>query len=798
MRQLFVLISFLFLGNFALAQGFTQTVRGQVVDKETQAPLPFTAIGVTDMDHHVLATATSDMEGYFRVEEVPIGRLLVKAVFVGYQPYTMAAEVTTGKELVLLVQMEESVVALDEVIVEDEVDKSGTINEMTSVSARTFSVEESQRYAGTLNDVSRMALNFAGVRAANDAVNDVVIRGNSPNGLLWRLEGIDIPNPNHFGDGGATGGPISMLNNNVLANSDFLTGAFPAEYGNAISGVFDLRMRNGNNETHEFIGQIGFNGFEFGAEGPISKAKRSSYLINYRYSTLEVLQKMGFDFGTGTAVPQYQDVSFKFNFPSQKIGNISVFGLGGVSDISFLDSENAPGEAPDDFYGNPYDEDIINANRIGVVGLSHQLLLGEKAYSKFTVVASGILNQTEVDSLSTVDREKIPWWRANFLRSKIGAAFFVNMKVDARNSFRVGIFADYLKFDLLDSLYNPGTASFETLTDYDGSTYLLQPYFQGQHKLSDLVTFNAGLHFSYLGYNGSRSFEPRAGLKWQISERQTLSFGYGLHTQMPPIEVLQSQVIQPDGSYVTPNENVSFTQSHHFVLGYDLSITPTIRMKVEVYDQEISNAIVESSPSSYSMLNRGTFSFVSGDSLMNGGTGRNYGIELTLEKFITNGNYFLFTASLFDSKYVGSDGVERNTAFNGNYVVNLLAGKEITFKSKKEEPKRVHKLILDGKIIVAGGQRYTPIDPTISAIIGDTYYDRTRAFSEQLDTYFRIDARIGYKMIGKKITQEWAFDVQNVIDHQNPLYKTYDPSTGEIVTVNQLGLFPVMLYRINF
>lgn len=142
---------------------------------------------------------------------------------------------------------------------------------MATVSARSFTVEETSRYAGSLNDPSRMAANYAGVSSTSDARNDIIIRGNSPLGVLWRLNGMEIPNPNHFGSLGTTGGPVSILNNNLLDKSDFLTGAFPAEYGNALAGVFDLQMRSGNNEKTEFLGQVGFNGFELGAEGPIGK-----------------------------------------------------------------------------------------------------------------------------------------------------------------------------------------------------------------------------------------------------------------------------------------------------------------------------------------------------------------------------------------------------------------------------------------------------------------------------------------------------------------------------------------------
>lgn len=186
------------------------------------------------------------------------------------------------------------------------------------MSARQLSTDEAFRYAGTRSDPSRMAQNFAGVSGTNDGRNDIIIRGNSPVGVLWRMDGIDIPNPNHFSTLGATGGPVSILNINTLKNSDFLTSAFPAQYGNALAGVFDLKLRNGNNEKNEFIGQLGFNGFEFGAEGPLNKNSKASYLVNYRYSMVAALQSIGLNFGTGSATPYYQNSTFKINIPTKK------------------------------------------------------------------------------------------------------------------------------------------------------------------------------------------------------------------------------------------------------------------------------------------------------------------------------------------------------------------------------------------------------------------------------------------------------------------------------------------------
>ncbi|HNI55411.1 MAG TPA: TonB-dependent receptor, partial [Chitinophagales bacterium] len=417
MKQITLFLFCLTIGTFARAQQLTQTIRGQVTDNQSKATLPGVNIMVLNSDP-ILGT-TSDLDGYFAIEQVPIGRVSIQATFIGYEPFIVNnLELTSGKELMLNFSMSEQVITMNEVVVRAKDDKMETNNEMTTVSARQFTIEESMRYAGARNDVSRMAQNFAGVRGSNDAVNDIVIRGNSPVGVLWRLEGIDIPNPNHFGDLGSTGGPVSMLNNNILANSDFLTGAFPAEYGNGISGVFDLKMRNGNYKKHEFLGQVGLNGFEFGAEGPLSKDSKSSYLMNYRYSTLGLMSAIGINFGTGTAIPYYQDITFRVNMPTKKAGTFALFGLGGVSSIDLISSSTE--DSVDNLYNN--DLDIYDKSKIGMVGFTHQYLINDKSYTRFTLSASSIENTDIIDSISSENFEPINYYNQNFTQHKASAS----------------------------------------------------------------------------------------------------------------------------------------------------------------------------------------------------------------------------------------------------------------------------------------------------------------------------------------------------------------------------------------
>ncbi len=252
-----------------------QTVRGTVTDRISQAPIPGVVVVALSTDPPIVATTGAD--GTFRLASIPVGKLDLKLSMVGYRESVMRQlNVNSGKELVLTVGLEEEISELETVQVTAKADKNKPLNEMSAVSTRAFSVEETQKFAAAVNDPLRMATSFAGVIAPNDGNNHISIRGNSPNGLLWRMEGVEIPNPNHFANVGTSGGGISILSAQLLNNSDFSTGAFAAEYGNALSGVFDLRLRKGNNQKREYTFQAGILGIDAAAEGPFKKAGTGS------------------------------------------------------------------------------------------------------------------------------------------------------------------------------------------------------------------------------------------------------------------------------------------------------------------------------------------------------------------------------------------------------------------------------------------------------------------------------------------------------------------------------------------
>ncbi len=797
--------AFFILSWFALGCGYAQeqNIRGVVLDKDSKSPLIGANVIVIDVDP--IIGAATDFDGRYTIEKVPLGRHTLQVSYIGYETKTLPnIEVTAGKEVILNVELQESIL-IDEVVVEAKQDKDKTINRMASVSARTFSIDETMRYAGSLNDVARMAQNFAGVQGSDDSRNDIVIRGNSPTGVLYRLEDVDIPNPNHFALNGTTGGPVSILNNNVLDNSDFMTGAFPAEYGNAIAGVFDLKLRSGNNQQHEFLGQVGFNGLEMMAEGPISKKQYSSYIVDFRYSTLKLFQLMGLNFGTGTAVPDYSDGFFKLSFPNKK-GKTEFWGLGGASDIAFLDSEQK-----DDNLFQESGEDLLFTSKIGVTGLSNTYRFNDKSYLKTTFSVDATYNQIARNYLDTITQLYDPNYRNTSTEGKQSLNLIFNHKHSAKHLFKVGSYNYRRFFNLSDSiniekdsvLIAPNTYQviperWVTLTDFKGATYFIQPFVQWQYRMNEKLTFNTGVHTQLFTYNNQFSVEPRAGLKWEINSRNTLSAAYGLHNQLPTTRLYFKEIETDNGEKIIPNKDLGMIQSQHFVLGYDRNLGKNTRFKAETYYQLLANVPVDVNTNNYSILNYGAnFDLSFPDSLVNTGTGFNYGVEFTLERFLNRGFYYLVTTSLYESKYKGSDGVERNTVFNGNYTFNGLIGKEFFFPSKKEEGSN-SSLLIDIKSTLNGGQRFVPIDLEASQQIGQTVYDYDQAFSERYPDYFRIDFKIGFKKNGKKITQEWAINIQNITNRKNVFSEGYSHSSRSIVTRYQTGLLPIGQYKIWF
>ena len=770
--------------QFSSAQLLTQTIRGTVVDLVSQSPLP--GANVVLLNSEPFNGTATDMDGNFQLKHVPVGKQNLRITFLGYKEYILPnITVTSGKEVVLSIALEENVVMGKEVTITDKIEKNKPLNEYSTVSARTFLVEETQKYAAAVNDPARMSTSYAGVVSTDDGNNAITIRGNSPNGLLWRMEGVEIPNPNHFSNVGTSGGGISILSSQVLTNSDFMTGAFPAEYGNALSGVFDLKLRRGNNQKSEQTIQVGFLGTDLAVEGPFKKGYDGSYLINYRYSTLSVLGKLGVNVGTATT--NFQDLSYNFYLPTKKSGTFTLFGFGGLS------SQSSYAEKDSLKWTNYYDKFNwdFTANT-GATGLTHFIQLDNRTYLKTSLVASGTGKTYKEEELDT-NYEGIPQGELNYGQNKIALNSILTRKINSKHSFKVGVIGTEIFYNLLNTELVKETGKIETWINQKGETMTLQSFAQWNYRATEKLTFNAGLHYLLLAYNKTASLEPRASLKVDLNSKQSLSFGFGMHSQLQPIGVYFARNTRTDGTVYQPNKDLELTKALHYVLSYDRSLTDYLRLKLEGYYQLLYNVPVSTDiNNTFSILNsEGGYT---SDPLANNGKGKNYGVELTFEQFLHHDFYFLLSSSVYDSKYKATNGKWFNTRFNGNFATTFTAGKE--FKTGSGFKNRI--IGVNIKTIYAGGLRNTPIDIDASKAKGETVYRDAEAFSLQAKDYFRTDVKFSLKRNRLKSTVTWSVDIQNVSNAKNIFGDYFDPLTGTTKTSYQAPLIPILSYKVDF
>lgn len=764
----------------------TETIKGTVLDKSTRLPLAGVTVKLSS-NANVKSTST-DEYGVFRLVGVPLGRQVLQVSITGYKQVVFSEIlVTSGKENVLNLEMEPQTSHLNEVVVNGNSGKK-PLNQMALTSGRSFSPEETNRYAGAFFDPARMAQSFPGVVAGGDD-NEIIVRGNSPKSLQWRLEGIEIINPNHFGGEGASGGAISMINTTVLSASDFYTGGLAAEYGNAIAGVFDLKFRKGNTDKREYAFNIGILGAGATLEGPFKKGGAASYLVSYRYSSLSLLEKVGIkvsDAGT----PKYQDLSFNLVFPTKKAGTFSLFGIGGLGKIDQIaDRDFTKWEERLDGH------DMRLGFNAGSAGLKHLYIASNKLYFNNVVSVSASQSSNTTDTLSKNYVAALEH-KDNYLNTAIRYAGSLNYKVNTAHAIRAGINASLLRYNLYALSQDEGLHALKELINQKGSTSTYDAFIQLKSELTSTLTLNTGVHTNYFILSKSWSIEPRLGLSWQVSPDQLVSFGTGLYNRLEPLSYYFAK--GEGGSGVgTANRPLSPTRSAQAVLGYEKLFGENFKFKTEVYYQHLYDVPVSVDPTvNFSLLNVSDNSAISSSyyrQLVNKGTGKNYGIEFSLEKSLSKGYYFIATSSLYDSKFKALSGKEFNTTFNTRYVGNLLAGKEWTTGKKRNNI-----FGLNAKLIYAGGRKYSPILVEESFRLDEEVIDQNKINTLTADPYVRVDFSSSYRINSKKVSHLIILDIQNLLNRENTTGMHYNFSKRVIEPSKWSGIIPTINYRIEF
>lgn len=759
----------------------TQTIRGRIIDTNNEKPLA----GANIVLKNTTQGTQTDDNGYFRLEKVPVGRHQLEISSVGFETQTISEVlVESGKEVVLEIRLQEATKQLGEAIVK--APSNNLTGSLTSI--HSITTEQIFRYPGTYLDPARLASAYAGVANSNDQANGMVIRGNSPNSMQWRLEGVEIVNPNHLSNAGTfsdrvtqNSGGVNILSAQLLGNMNFLTGAFPAEYGNALSGVMDMRLRKGNNQRHEFTAQAGLIGLDLAAEGPLSNSKKNgSYLVNYRYSFTGLLGLMGVTFG-GEDIT-FQDLSFNISLPSKKAGTFTIFGMAGLSSNYFAGKrDTTQWEVQKDGF------DINYTNKMGALGATHSMNIGDKLLWKTTLVGSGLESVRKGYILSKSNFQRYLVQTDSVSKGRISLTSSLSYKINAKNLLKLGAFITHQS----DAIYSVES---EQSAKGEGRGLVLQPYINWQLTPISKLTANIGLHYLNYTVNKKQSVEPRISVGYQLTNNQSISFAYGLHSQLqlPQVYFAYSTLLQNN-----PNVFLDFTKAHHYVLSHQYYFKHGSYLKTELYYQKIFNVpVITASPlvtqrvePSFSTLNL-VEGFID-EPLQNKGTGQNYGIEITYQQYLTNGFYALVNGSYYNSTYVGGDGIKRNTRYNGKHIFNLTTGKEWEYSKNRILGTSI-------RIIWLGGFYETPIDEQASKVAGKAIYKVNEAFTVKQPDYFRPDFRIYLKKSKQRYSRTLALDIQNIAGYQNTAYSYYDILQKKVVKQYQLGLIPILSYRWEF
>ena len=790
-----------------VTQLFAETLRGVVRDAITGEPLVGATIKVVELG----TGSVADIDGNYRVDISKGGRYTIEVTYVGYEPSVLKEIMISGaREVVLNVDLRESASELKEVVVKPRVNKEATVNPNVLAGGVMLSMEEATRFAGGYNDPARLVTAYAGVSGGSDS-NGISVHGNAPQMLKYRVEGVEVFTPNHFNDiYDANFGMVSALNANVIGNSDFFTSTFNANYSNSLSGVFDVKMRNGNNSKYENILQIGTVSEEFTSEGPISKKNNSSYIFNYRYAFTSLADNLGL-LGDQESQFKFQDFSLKLNFPTKSAGTFSLFALGyyDKSKDKILDIEDIE---------STYDALSGDCKMFGILGgLSHKIYFGNKWTWRTTVAYNAQhiksdegywgLKRNEFNQLIIPVAYEEPNKLYPFSNQKMNEdriLFNTEISKQVTSKWLTQFGAEYshrffkMVYRATDAIYDP-VESMQTWLDAKGDTGLGSIFWQNIIKPSDQLTFNIGVTGSYFSFSDDYSVEPRASMKWDFNDKNSISFGYGLHSM---IERLDAYFYEEDGE--RKNKDLGFSKAHHFLGTYMHKFNENLNLRFNAFYQYGFDT-----PVGYTMLPNGeksTFCSVNrlwdnfDEPLVNKGNTRNYGVDVTLEHYMSRGFFGQINGSLYKAEYKGIDDKWRPQIYDRGFGVKVLGGKEWMLGKRKQNV-----LNVSAKYTLQGGLRYTPVDVNFmkaemeaGRLYDEAVYKQSEAMSKRFHPENIVDLTVSYKINKKKVSHTIAFEGLNILMFEAPSYQRFNVVTQTVKTEKAGISLPNLFYRLDF
>ena len=776
-----------------------ETLRGTVKDAITGEPLIGATVKIVELQN---VAAVTDMDGNYKITISQGGRFTIETNYIGYEPSVMKEILVSGaKEVVLEISLRENNTELAEVVVKPRVNKEATVNPAVLTGGVMLSMEEASRFAGGYNDPARLVMAFAGVSGESDG-SGLSVHGNAPERMQYRIEGVEVFTPNHFNDCWNAGyGLVSALNSNVIGNSDFFTSTFNANYNNALSGVFDVKMRPGNNSKHENILQIGTVSEELTLEGPISRKNNSSYIVNYRYGFTSLMDNLNLLDTDGTHVG-FQDFSVKLNFPTKRAGTFSLFGLGAFD--TTWDERMKIEDTHSAYDATDNDAKVTQL----LAGVSHKIHFGNKwtwrttaAYNmqhlKSDIFYYGLQrsNNVLVQPLAYEEPEQ-KYIFSNQKMNEDRLVFNTEFSKQITSNWLTQFGGEYshrffnLVYQSHDQLYDT-VNPMQVWTNMKDDTGLASAFWQNLLTLSDKFSVSLGVAANYFLLSKDFSVEPRASMKWQPYEGGSISLGYGLHSMVEKLDAY----FYRDAAGQLINKELGLTKAHHLQFSFSHKFNDNLNLRLNAFYQYGFDTPVGTNGSTYCVTNR-LFAYTD-EPLVSKGNTRNYGGDITLEHYMSHGFFGQTNFSLYKSEYRGEDKVWRNQLYDRGFMFKILGGKEWMIGKNV--------LNVSAKYSIQGGLRYTPIDvaqmrSNVAAGIIDEnpIYKDNEAFSQRFDPTGVVDLTVSYKFNKRKVSHTIAFEGLNIFGAKAPLCQRFDLGTMDVRTDKSGISLPNVFYRLDF
>jgi hypothetical protein len=757
MRLSIVFLLWLFSASMFAQEVKRGAITGRVLDKTTKEPV----VGATAKVVGTELGAVADVNGKFTIQNIPVGTYQVKVSAVGYES-TIRTDVVvaTARPYILVVELAEKSVEGQEVEIVADYFKRRKADSPTS--EQSFSYEEIRRLPGGFEDVVRAVSTLPGVSVASAGRNDLLVRGGAPSENLFLIDGIEVPNINHFGTQGFGGGPISFVNLDYVREVNFSTGGFGVKYGDKISSVVSLDLRNGREDRTGGKLNLSASQFGFNIEAPLSRD--GQYLFSARRSYLDLIFKAaGFSF-----VPEYYDFLGKVTYNLGGGNEVSALGIGVINNVRLFN------DTPEKRFDNSRLLDNTQYQFIG--GVTWRKVFKDG-------VVSTTLGRTRVDyRFQQRDSLQNPFFRNNSIEDEFNLRSDVTLALSKATELSFGVQAKTIGFDADVFLKAQGTDSLIVDRQLRDRFAKGATYFQLLQRFGRLTATLGGRVDYFDGINQKFYPAPRGSLSYALTDKITLSASAGRYTQSPSYIWLVAE---------EANRNLKNIQTNVFIVGVEHIAQPDVKFSIEGYYKQYGNYPASLNRPFFVIANTGAgfggdedgFASFGLEPLVSLGKGRAYGVEFFVQKKLSETPYYgIASLTIGKSEFQGVDGVFRPSNFDQRVIFSLSGG--YRFDEKWE---------LGVKFRYASGRPFTPVgaDGDRSFAFRRTNIDPNLFNSQRLPDFHALDVRVDRRWPFSTWTLITYLDIQNIYNRRNENPPRWNPRENQVERAGgQIGLLP--------